>query len=67
MEDIKLQLYFYEFIEMANRAMSQEQALEMIKEIDAYWGSYEFTHKLLEYVLSIINEDPMVTNSGLKI
>jgi len=62
MEDVNIitpiTMNFYEFADLVSAALTQKQHLELIKELDAYWGSYEFTHKILEYVLGIVNEDP---------
>lgn len=56
--EVQLKLPFYEFIDMVTDSLKQDEHIELVKEIDAYWGSWDFTHKLFMYVLSVIKEDP---------
>jgi len=57
-QNIELSMYFHDFLEVLMPSLTSEQSIELIKEIDAYHGSWDFTHKILVYVLSVISEDP---------
>jgi hypothetical protein len=55
MREVKVQLY--DLIDMMVNSLTAEQSLELVKELDAGQGSWDFTHEVFKYVLSIINED----------
>jgi len=65
-QNIEFSVYFHDFLEVLMHSLTQEQSIELIKEIDNYHSSWDFTHEILVHVLNTISEDPKDYEEFLK-